>query len=224
MLDVHSFPKPYRAIIFDMDGVIVDSEPLHERAFLETFEELGLLETHGIHFPDYFGRSDRAVWNAFMERHQPKQSLDELTDMKESRLIRVLRSKEPLFPPVPQLIEKLAARYPLAVASGSVHRVIAEVLTLRDLRRFFGPVVSAQDVTHGKPAPDIFLRAASLMGVAPEDCCVIEDTTAGIHAARAAGMHVIAITNTYPREKLHEANLVVKTYDEIEQVLLPTKL
>ncbi|MBI1842410.1 MAG: HAD family phosphatase [Verrucomicrobia bacterium] len=212
--------REFKAVIFDMDGVIVNSEPLHEVAFLETFDELGYGDTHGIRFADYLGRSDRAVWNAFIDRHQPRQSMEELTDLKESRLIHVLRKTEPLFPDAPRIIDALSQRYPLAVASGSVHRVIAEVLKLRDLRRFFRAVVSAEDVKQGKPAPDIFLRTAMLLGVQPEECCVIEDTTAGVEAARAARMPVIAITNTYPAHELHRADLVVSDYSEIEKVLL----
>ena len=215
--------RDFKAVIFDMDGVIVNSEPLHEVAFLETFAELGYGDTHGIRFADYLGRSDRALWNVFVERHQPKQSIQELTDLKESRLIDVLRQKEPLFPDAPRIIDALSQKYPLAVASGSVHRVIAEVLKLQNLRRFFKEVVSAEDVKQGKPSPDIFLRTASLLGVAPEDCCVIEDTTAGIEAARAARMPVIAITNTYPAHKLHRANAVVSQYSEIESLLLGTQ-
>jgi HAD superfamily hydrolase (TIGR01509 family) len=219
-------PRPFdrtafKAVIFDMDGVIVDSEPLHEQAFLETFHELGYGSTHGIRFKDYLGRSDRAVWHAFIEKHRPTQSLAELTDLKESRLIKVVQSTSPLFPGVPELVERLASRYPLAVASGSVHRVISAVLSLQGLRRFFGPVVSAEDVRAGKPAPDIFLRTAELLRTAPADCCVIEDTTAGVEAARAAGMQVIAITNTYPADELQRAHCVVKTYDEIRKKLLP---
>ncbi len=215
------FPFAFEAVIFDMDGVIVNSEPLHEDAFLETFHELGYADSHGIVFEEFLGRSDRAVWDAFIAKHRPAQTREELTDLKEGRLVQVLRATEPIFPSVPQLIERLSERYPLAVASGSVHRVIAEVLTLQNLRRFFGPVVSAQDVARGKPAPDIFLRAAELLQTSPEVCCVIEDTTAGVEAALAAGMHVIAITNTYPAEKLHRAHRVVQSYSEIEHLLLP---
>ena len=203
-----------------MDGVIVDSEPLHERAFLETFDALGYAQTHGIHFADYLGRSDRAVWEAFIAKHRPAQTFDELTDLKESRLVEMLHQLKPLYPPVPDLITQLASRYPMAVASGSVHRVIDAVLELGDLRRFFGAVVSSQDVTHGKPAPDIFLRAAKLLDVPPESCCVIEDTIAGVTAARAAGMHVIAITNTYPATALHQASQIVDSYEPIASQLL----
>ena len=91
---------------------------------------------------------------------------------------------------------------------------------MRGLRRFFRAVVSSEDVAHGKPAPDIFLRAAELLGVQPTKCCVIEDSASGVEAALAAGMTVIAITNSLPAEKLSRATSVVETYEEIEQLLL----
>ncbi len=203
-----------------MDGVIVDSEPRHEKAFLDIFEEMGYGQTHGIHFPNYIGRSDRAVWVDFIARHQPKQSMEELTAWKQNRFLEILRRDEPLFAGLPELVEKLAARYNLAVASGSLHPVIDEVLRLKNLRRFFPVVVSIQDVKHGKPAPDVFLRAAELLAIAPKDICVIEDSVAGVEAGLAAGMEVIAITNSFPAEKLTRATHIVKTYAEIERLLL----
>ena len=91
---------------------------------------------------------------------------------------------------------------------------------MKQLRRFFSIVVSVQDVARGKPAPDVFLRTAELLAVPSARCCVIEDSAAGVQAARAAGMEVIAITNTLPAERLALANRIVKTYEEIEALLL----
>ena len=214
-------PDPtFSAVIFDMDGVIIDSEPRHERAFLDVFEQMGYGQTHGIHFEQYLGRSDRAVWIDFIAKHNPKWTLDELTAWKQNHLIEIIRRDQPIFDGLPELVAKVAARYRTAVASGSVHPVIDEVLAMKSLRQFFPVVVSAQDVAQGKPAPDIFLRAATLLGVAPETCCVIEDSAAGVTAARAAGMTAIAITNTLPAGKLTHAHHVVRTYEEIERLLL----
>lgn len=210
----------FAAVIFDMDGVIVDSEPRHERAFLDVFAQMGYGQTHGIHFEQYLGRSDRAVWVDFIAKHNPKWTLDELTAWKQNHLIEIIRREQPIFDGLPELVAKLAPHYRLAVASGSVHPVIEEVLAMKSLRQFFPVVVSVQDVAHGKPAPDIFLRAAQLLGVAPASCCVIEDSAAGVTAARAAGMTAIAITNTLPAEKLTHAQHVVRTYEEIETLLL----
>jgi HAD superfamily hydrolase (TIGR01509 family) len=215
-------PDPrFSAVIFDMDGVIIDSEPRHERAFLDVFAQMGYGQTHGIQFEQYLGRSDRAVWLDFIAQHNPKWTLDELTAWKQNHLIEIIRREQPIFDGLPELVAKLAPRYRLAVASGSVHPVIDEVLAMKSLRRFFPVVVSTQDVAHGKPAPDVFLRAAELLGVPPAACCVIEDSAAGVTAARAAGMTAIAITNTLPAEKLTHAHHVVRTYGEVERLLLP---
>lgn len=205
-----------------MDGVIVDSEPLHEKAFLEVFQQMGFGDTHGIHFPSYFGRSDATLWRDFVECHRPSQPIEELLLWKQRVFLDILRRAQPIFPPIPALIQELAGRYQLAVASGSLHVVIDEVLSMQGLVRHFGVRVSAQDVERGKPAPDIFLRAANRLGVAPRHCCVIEDSAAGVQAALAAGMEVIAITNSLPARELAAATHVVSEYAEIERLLAST--
>jgi len=215
-----STTEQFRAVIFDMDGVIVDSEPLHERAFREVFEEIGYGQNHGIDFPAYYGQSDLIVWRDFIARHRPSQSLDELLARKEGKFAALLKREEPIYVGLPELLEKVAARYRLALASGSRHPTINAVLALRGLRRFFRVIVSSEDVAHGKPAPDIFLRTAELLDVAPKECCVIEDSASGVEAALAAGMTVMAITNSLPAEKLSRATRVVKAYEEIEHMLL----
>ncbi len=213
--------SPIQAVIFDMDGVIVDSEPLHKQAYREIFREMGYGDAHGIQFEDYYGKTDRALWLDFIARHHPRQSIDELLAWKQKRLIDLLRVEEPLFEGLPDLVEKLAARYSLAIASGSDHPVIDEVLALRNLRRFFSVLVSSTEVPQGKPAPDVFLRAAALLEVPPAGCVVVEDSIAGVEGALAAGMRVIAIANTVSPDRLARATQVVRTYEEIEKLLLP---
>ncbi|MDC0309722.1 HAD family phosphatase [bacterium] len=207
----------FDAVIFDMDGVIVDSEPIHEMLFLEIWNKMGYGETHGIHFQDFYGQSDRAVWQAFIKKHQPAQSIGDLTRLKEDRLIQLLRDKQPIFDGVPNLVRQLAKQLPLAVASGSVHRIIDEVLAMRDLRRYFRCTASSEDVEKPKPAPDTFLLAARRLGVMPKKCCVIEDTVSGVLAGKAAGMTVLAITNTFKANALEQAGAdqVFQTYEDI---------
>ena len=219
----HPSARAPRAVIFDMDGVIVDSEPRHEQAFMEIFAEMGYADSHGIHFPDYYGRSDRALWLDFIARHQPPQPLDELIDWKQNRLIDILRKEQPIYPAIPGLVERLAAVYPMAVASGSMHRVIDAVLEMQGLRQHFRSVVSVQDVGRGKPAPDVFLKAAETLSVDPRDCWVIEDSAAGVEAAVTAGMTAIAITNSLPADRLRQAHYVVRDYATVEALLLPTR-
>ncbi len=213
-------PPDFRAVILDMDGVIVDSEPLHERAFYEVLEELGYGRNTGLRFADYVGRSDFELWADFVALRQPAQSLDQLLALKRDRVIKVMRREQPIFAGLPELVKRLAARAPLAVASGSDRAVIDAVLALKGLRGFFSVIVSASEVARGKPAPDIFLRTAGLLDVPPRDCWVIEDSKPGVAAALAAGMRVIAITNTHPAHELRQATQVVRTYAEIERLLL----
>ncbi len=212
-----------QAVIFDMDGVIVDSESRHEQAYLEVVRELGYGDTHGLRFADYVGRADDVLWLDFIARHKPPQTFAELLALKTQRVVDLIRRDQPLFNGVSGLVAKLAARYALALASGSERRVVEAVLQLKDLGRFFSTVVTNSDVQHGKPAPDIFLRAAELLQVRPQACCVIEDSKPGIAAGLAAGMTVIAIANTHPAQELRSATHVVRTYEEIERRLLESQ-
>jgi HAD superfamily hydrolase (TIGR01549 family) len=212
--------KSFRAVIFDMDGVIVDSEPRHERAFEEIWAEIGFGDNHGIHFPDYYGTSDEKVWRDFIARNRPSQSFEELFEWRQNRFLEIVKADEPIFGPIPDLVSDLASQLPLALASGSLHPVIEAVLGMKGLRDHFRAVVSSSDVAEGKPAPDIFLRAAEEIEVAPGDCVVIEDSVHGVSAAKSAGMQAIAITNTFPASALNHADHVVSDYDTIRQLLL----
>jgi beta-phosphoglucomutase len=209
-----------RAVIFDMDGVIVDSEPSHERAFLEVVREIGYGDSHGLHFADYVGRSDQELWLDFLARNPAPHSMEELLARKSRRMVAIMRAEQPVFRGLPKLVEQLAARYALGLASGSDRSIVEEVLRLGALGRFFSAVVTASEVMHGKPAPDVFLRTATLLEIAPADCWVIEDSKPGVAAGLAAGMRVIAITNTHRASDLRLATHVVSTYPEIAQLLL----
>jgi HAD superfamily hydrolase (TIGR01509 family) len=214
------FQANTRAVVFDLDGVIADSEPLHQESFRRLFEELGL-DPGGLEdWHRFVGTSDRYTLTHLLDGRESGRSLDALLDRKGELFLELLREREPIFPEIPSLVESLAARYPLAVASGSLRTAIAGVLELKGLRRWFRHAVSVQDVARGKPAPDLFLNAAAMLGVAPEGCVVIEDSGPGVEAARAARMRVIAITTTSPRERLAAADAVVTTFAEVHDLLI----
>ena len=143
---------------------------------------------------------------------------------KRHRILEIIQREQPLFDGVQDLVEKLAPSYRLGVASGSERPVVEAVLALRDLRRFFHATVTGSEVPRGKPAPDIFLRTAQLLGVVPENCWVIEDSKPGIAAGLAAGMRVIAIPNTHPAAELAHATKVVKSYEEIGELLVARRV
>ena len=210
----------FSAVIFDMDGVIMDSEPRHVQAFMDVFRELDMEHTHGINFEAYLGKSDESVWVDFVDMHRPEKSLPELQAWKQGRLIEILQEEEPIFPGIPDLVKLLTEHVPLAVASGSLHPVIDAVLQLDGLRQYFNAIVSIEDVgNRTKPEPDVYLRAAELLKVDPAEICAIEDSAAGVQAALNAGMQVIAITNSLPAEQLVHATRVVDTFDEVRDLL-----
>lgn len=207
-------------MIFDLDGVIADSEPLHQLSFERLFRELGLDPEGTSDWHRFVGTSDRHVLLELLEGRDVGRSVEALLARKGEIFLDLLREREPLFPQIPALVEALAARYALAVASGSLRTAIAGVLELRGLHRYFRHAISVQDVAHGKPAPDLFLRAAAMLGVPPAAAVVIEDSFAGVTGARAAGMRVIGITNTSTAERLRDADAVVSNYDEVRKLLL----
>jgi len=206
------------AVIFDMDGVIVDSESGHERAFREVAREIGF-EDHGLNFADYVGRSDQDLWVDFVARNNPPVAFEQLMAMKRERVVSIIRQEQPIFAGLLDLVKAIAKGFRLGLASGSDRAVVEEVLEIEQLRGFFSAVVSASEVSRGKPAPDIFLRAAQLLEVKPEECWVIEDSKPGVTAGLAAGMRVIAITNTHPANELSHATHVVATYAEVQRLL-----
>jgi len=206
------------AVIFDMDGVIVDSESGHERAFREVAREIGF-EDHGLDFADYVGRSDDVLWLDFIARNKPPVAFEQLMAMKRERMVGIIRKEKPIFVGLLNLVKAISKDFRLGLASGSDRAVVEEVLKIEMLRGFFSAVVSASEVSRGKPAPDIFLRAAQLLGVKPGECWVIEDSKPGVAAGLAAGMRVIAITNTHPANELSPATHVVSTYEEIARLL-----
>ena len=141
--------------------------------------------------------------------------------LREQHLIELLRDKKPIFDGVLPLIQHLASYCPIGLATGSVHHIIDEVLKMEELRQYFRCIVSSEDVSMPKPSPEIFLPASKQLNIEAKYCCVIEDTINGIKAGKAAGMKVVAITNTFSIEQLTKsgADLVCQSYTEITKNL-----
>lgn len=189
-----------RAVIFDMDGILVDSEPFWQQAEREVFADLGL-ELGPADMSRTIGlRIEEVV--AFWHRRHPWRapSLEQVASDIVDRVIALVREKGKLLAGVSGALESIRARgLPLAVASSSSRRLIETVLSRFDLDAVFSAVASAEDETHGKPHPAVFLTAASALGAAPPDCLVIEDSLNGVIAAKAARMKCLAVPD--PRQR-----------------------
>jgi beta-phosphoglucomutase-like phosphatase (HAD superfamily) len=182
------------AVIFDMDGVLVDSEPIYDRETTVFLAELGVAADPAF-YDTLRGLPPLEVWSRLADRYELPQRLDWLAAESIRRLDAHFGSLGPLDPVAGagELVAELAAAgVPLAVASSSVASRVAAVLDALGLARWFPVTVSGDEVAHGKPAPDIFLEAASRLGVDPAGCVVVEDSFNGVTAALAAGMRCVA--------------------------------
>jgi HAD superfamily hydrolase (TIGR01509 family) len=203
-----------KAIIFDFDGVIADTEPLHYRAFQEVLEPIGLEYSWKEYLDLYAGFDDRDALRERFKRSKkqlPADELARLAALKAQAFERlVTRGAAKPYPGVVELVRAQEGVRPVALCSGAVRSDILPVLRSLALTEAFQVVVTAEDVATSKPDPACYrLAVERLGGLRPAECLAIEDTPAGIQAAKAAGLRVVAVTNTYGREKLFGADRIV---------------
>ncbi len=198
-----------RAVIFDWDGVVVDSSTLHELSWEILAKQRGLPLPEG-HFKRGFGKKNNAIIPDLGWATDPA-AVDELAREKEETYRALVREHgiAPL-PGVRELLAELqAASVPAAIGSSTERANLDLLLDLMDLRRFFAAIVSGEEVAEGKPDPAIFLLAAERLGFEPGECLVIEDAPVGIEASRRAGMPVLAVATTNPPAALRDADVTI---------------
>jgi HAD superfamily hydrolase (TIGR01509 family) len=190
--------RAVEAVAFDLDGVLIDSEHVWDEARQELARERGGRWTETAS-RDMMGMSS-LEWSRYMhDVIGVPDPPEEISAEVVRRLERIYRDQLPLFDGAVEAVERLAARWPLGLASSSNRELIDLVLELSGMDRFFRATVSSEEVPRGKPAPDVYLDAARRLGVAPERCAAIEDSENGIRSAKAARMRVLAIPNPqYP--------------------------
>lgn len=203
-------------VIFDMDGVLVDSEPVHLRLEREIFARLSLPVSEDEHH-SYVGMSPRSMWAAIKARHGLQQEVETLAAAEAAIKVReIARLPPPAIDGVPQLLRTLRENgYELAIASSSPHALIEALTAKLGLRQYFSQTLSGEEVANGKPHPDLFLKAAETCARIPAQCLVIEDSSNGIRAALAAGMKCIGYLNRNSgSQDLSYATLVIENYGE----------
>ena len=184
-------PPHVRGLVFDCDGTIADTMPLHYEAWVAALNE------HQVEFPEAMfyelaGVPTARIIEILNERHGHRMPVQETADHKEELYQRLLPRVVPI-EPVVVLVKEYAGRLPMAVATGATQAIVRKTLGSLGLLELFLAVVTADDVKHGKPAPDIFLEAARRLGVPPESCYAFEDADLGLQAARSAGMVAVDI-------------------------------
>ncbi|MBI3804069.1 MAG: HAD family phosphatase [Nitrospirae bacterium] len=218
-----------KAIIFDCDGVIVDSEPHHMRALQQILQEEGISLSQEEYYSKYLAMDDKGCFETAFSAHQRPIDNKILKGLiiRKMALYRTLSQQALyLYPGVVEFVRKAEGAYRLAIASGAFRGEIKFALDKGGMRSAFPVIVSAQDVKNGKPHPEAFLTALAKLNerppvpnppIAPSECVVIEDSLHGVAAARLAGMRCLAVTNSYSREKLEgKADRIVMSLTEIE--------
>ncbi len=207
-----------KGVIFDMDGVLIDSEPIHKKTFLQYLKELDVNLTPADH-DAFIGTTNRQIFARLKEQYSLADSIATLVEGYEQRYMAALQA-ENVDAPIPGVLELVAGLkhegHKMAVASSSPRQHIDLILEMLGLSSFFVASVSGNEVTHSKPAPDIFLRASSLLGLSPKECLVIEDSYNGVTAAKAAGMACIGLQNPNSgQQDLSQADRIISVYGEL---------
>ncbi len=184
-------PEHINGLIFDCDGTIVDTMPLHYQAWIAALKEYGCEFPESL-FYEMAGIPTIRILEIFNEKYGYGLPVLEAAQRKES-LAEGLIPQALAIAPVVEVIHRYAGKLPMAVASGTTRHLCSTVLSRLGLAELFQAIVTAEDVEHGKPAPDIFLEAARRIGVHPAECLVYEDADLGLQAARAAGMSAVDI-------------------------------
>jgi len=220
-----------RAIIFDFDGIIVNSEPLILQLTQEMAARQGWTITEDMYYRDYLALDDRGIVEHLYASHgRPLDTArrDELVAWKARAYWEAIRDGLPAFPGAVDFVRKVAGEFPLAIASGSLRAEIEYLLKKLGLVDAFAALATADDVTHSKPDPEVFLKALAGLRLAAfnpcaghthlkaSECLVIEDAPAGVEAAHAAGMKCLALAQSRPREELRHAEWVCGNFAEVD--------
>lgn len=214
----------FEAIIFDFDGVILDSEPLHYEACCYALNPLGITINYSEYMEKYLGLSDKDMFPKLLHNEGFSYSdieIKHLIQQKAKAYMNIINTRDPLPLVVDfeQFIFKIASKVKkIAICSGSSHSEINTVLSkVRQgkLYAYFDTIVTTEDVQRGKPSPEGYLLTAERLNVVPGDCLVIEDTLHGVKAAKAAGMQVIGLMTTYDRHQFLTADKVIRGYRQL---------
>ena len=214
---------PLRAVIFDFDGVLVNSEPLHFRAMRDSLVPEGILIDSTEYLRNYVAYDDRGAIRLALEQHGHAWDVVrvEIVADRKARIFSELKKGIPFFPGARELVRDLHREVPLGIASGALHSEIEELLEEGGLRDAFSAVVGADDVERTKPYPDPYLEALRLLqqsapGLQAGDCVALEDTPVGIAAAKTAGMIVVGIAHTYDASELGDAHHVLTSLRRVD--------
>jgi len=216
-----------KAIIFDFDGVIVDAEPIHLKAFQQVLSAEGINLSENDYYDRYLALDDKTLFESIFKDSKlilGRSIIADYMKRKSNLYNQIIRNSIRIFPGVVDFVNGVNERFVLAIGSGALRDEIEYILDQIGIKDKFEAIVSAEDVEKCKPDPEVFIKALENINsdyitgqnkINPNECLVVEDSIAGVKAAEAAGMRSLAITNSYPIEKLNEADLVYNSLKDV---------
>jgi beta-phosphoglucomutase family hydrolase len=204
-----------QAVLWDMDGVIVDSAVYHMRSWQLTFEQTGITFTDD-NFKHVFGLRNDEIIRSILGKDFTQERFEAIARAKEEAFRKLIKDNVKALPGVLKLLSDInATGFQQVLVSSTPLENIDLIIDKLGIRQYFQQIISGYDVTEGKPSPQGYLLAAQRLGVNPENCIVIEDAVAGVQAAKKGGIKCIAVTNTHPAESLIAADLIVSSLEQV---------
>lgn len=209
------------AVIFDMNGVIVNDERIHQESWRQYCKKHGFHLSKDDFTHNVFGRTEKDTFEYLYERQITPQELENFSNERVDTAIAIYKPQIRLADGLENLLQELSElSVPLAIATSSRRRYFQFVMDTLNIGKFFQVAVTAEDIERGKPAPEIYLKAAAAIGAVPERCEAIEDALSGIKSARSAGMQVTAIASTHKPDELQIADRVINSFKDIDATTL----
>jgi HAD superfamily hydrolase (TIGR01509 family) len=217
-----------KAIVFDFDGVLANSEPLHLRAYQDVLAVEGIALAENDYYTRYLGYDDVGAFAAIGKdrgRVWTPADIERLVQRKAVSFERLEDEVSVLFPGAADAVRRASIAYPIAIASGARGEEIHRVIERAGLASCFTAIVAAEHTPRSKPAPDPYLRVVDLLrerlgALAPAECVALEDSRWGLQSARAAGLRTVAVAQTYDASAFVEADLVIETIDDMDLLAL----
>lgn len=209
-----------KAILFDMNGVIIDDEYLHELAFAQTLESFAINLTHQKYLDCFAGKTDRLGYESIGKSLNVELPIDELLYKKQQIYLKLFNTNKKPYAGVIELIKSLSAYYLIALTSSASREEIDLIIRDFEIEPFFELTISADDVINSKPHPEPYLKTCQKLEIKPNEALVIEDSPNGVASAKAAGCFCIAITNTHDANSLQKSDKIVRNFSEITKELI----
>jgi beta-phosphoglucomutase family hydrolase len=212
----------FKAVIFDMDGVLIDSEPLHISVESNILKELGVPMKQEM-YARFAGTTSLSMWKIIVEEFRLDKSPEDLAAENNRRFVKELSISDQVetFDGVVDVLSNLNKKgIPVALASSSSSIIVDAVLNRFNLKHYFNAVVTGSDVQHSKPNPEIFLKAAQRLNIDPSMCIVVEDSPNGIKAAHSAGMGCIGFASEKNPHDISHATWIIKSFGEFDYGLV----